>query len=357
VSVEKRGNVYRVRWREHGRNRSRTFARRRDAELFDSEKRREKALGLTLIRDDRTLEEYAETWREHRRVSPQTAGIYDHQLDRRIAPWLGHLPVRELDPPTIKDWIARLRRDGVGAPSILKATTVLSAIMRDAVEDGLLAVNPVRQVRKPPQRRTRQPVMIAPRLVEGMRSYLLDRKGAERPLRDATLVSVLAYAGPRPESEALPALWRQVGKRTITWRRTKGRGEIVERHGRLLAPLAQDLREYRMSSGNPRAGLIFPGHDDALWTATAWDNWRERVFAKAAAHVGLPPDTRPRDLRSSFASLLIAEGWSIIAVAEQMGHTPRTLLKDYAGLFAEFDPAERIDAEAHIRDLRHRAAA
>jgi hypothetical protein len=58
---------------------------------------------------------------------------------------------------------------------------------------------------------------------------------------DATLVSVLAYAGPRPESEALPLTFDQIGRRTITFRATKS-GAVVERETRLLEPLARDLR-------------------------------------------------------------------------------------------------------------------
>lgn len=49
MSVErvrrKSGLAYRVRWRESGRNRARTFDARRDAELFEGEIRRRRQLG------------------------------------------------------------------------------------------------------------------------------------------------------------------------------------------------------------------------------------------------------------------------------------------------------------------------
>lgn len=51
------------------------------------------------------------------------------------------------------------------------------------------------------------------------------------------------------------------------------------------------------------------------WADYDWDNWRERTFRPAAAAADLPASAddganrvRPRDLRSSFATLLIYAG-------------------------------------------------
>jgi hypothetical protein len=63
---------------------------------------------------------------------------------------------------------------------------------------------------------------------------------------------------------------------------------------------------------------------------------------------------RPRDLRSSFATLLIYEGQPPQYVAEQLGHSPATLLRDYARVWQEFDPAKRVSAEEQIERVRSR---
>jgi hypothetical protein len=63
---------------------------------------------------------------------------------------------------------------------------------------------------------------------------------------------------------------------------------------------------------------------------------------------------RPRDLRSSFATLLIYEGQPPQYVAEQLGHSPATLLRDYARVWEDFDPAQRASAEAQIERVRAR---
>ena len=52
--------VWRVRWRQHGRNRARTFSTRRDARDFDAEVRRQRRAGSlpTLDAGTETLGEY-----------------------------------------------------------------------------------------------------------------------------------------------------------------------------------------------------------------------------------------------------------------------------------------------------------
>ena len=66
---------------------------------------------------------------------------------------------------------------------------------------------------------------------------------------------------------------------------------------------------------------------------------------------------RPRDLRSSFATLLIYEGQPPQYVANQLGNSPATLLRDYARLWEDFDPSQRISAEEHIARARRRVRA
>jgi integrase len=114
--------------------------------------------------------------------------------------------------------------------------------------------------RRPARRRTRAVRPLAPSAVERLRAHLL----AERDLRSATLVSVLAYAGLRP-GEALGLTWDHVRERTILVERSVSLGEVKEtktgrlRSVRLLAPLASDLTEWRLASGRPTDdALVFP---------------------------------------------------------------------------------------------------
>lgn len=378
--------VFKVRWRQGGRQRGRRFnpkklggrrAARKAAEAFDAQMHVQRALGDVglVVRGTETLGEYAEQWWERYarvRLADSTLPVYATQLDLRILPKWAGWQLREITPSAVEEWIAELADQGAGDPTILKTLTVMQAMFKRAVVDEMVDRNPVELVTKPRQRRSREPTPIAPLYVERIRAHLL----AKDRSADALLVCLLAYAGLRPESEAITLEWPQIRKRTIVVRASKKHG--AERTVRILEPLAEDIAAYRSATGALQlTGPVFPRKRG--WTGEDWDNWRERVFRPAAVAVGLPADVtrvrrrlnaqgkpvekeyqstsvRPRDLRGSFASLLIWEGQSIVDVAKQLGHSAETCLRDYASVFEEFDPADRRPAVDVIREARDAAS-
>ena len=237
--------------------------------------------------------------------------------------------------------------------SIHKAMTLLQGVLQRACEWDRLASNPARAVRKPTPSRARVVEPLTPDAVEAIRAWLLDR---ER-IRDATLVSVLAYAGLRP-GEALTLTWSHVRDRTLLVEAAVSVGAVSEnktrrrRTVRLLPPLGADLAEWRLRAGRPpEDALLFPGHDGRPWSPAAYKNWHRRFFRPAIAAAGLT-GARPYDLRHSFVSLLIAEGHNVVEVARQAGHSPKMALDTYAHVFEEFDPTQRVDAVERIRKAR-----
>jgi integrase len=176
-------------------------------------------------------------------------------------------------------------------------------------------------------------------------------------LRDATLISVLAYAGLRP-GEALALTWNHIQDHTILVERAIAFGEVKEtktgqrRTVRLLTPLAQDLAEWRLASGRPDdTALVFPGRNGDPWRDDAWRYWRRKVFEPAATAAGADQAT-PYHLRHSFISLLIAEGMSVVEVARQAGHSPTITLTTYAHVIDELAGGKRRSAETEIRRAR-----
>jgi site-specific recombinase XerD len=369
---------WRVRWRQDGQNRSRSFATKKAADRFDRRVKDLRAAGDLHLLDKEpsgsvTLHDYTydSWWPEYAEVNliDETRDNYATQLDLRIIPKWGKHPLRTLEPGPIEAWVSKLRREGVGDATILKTLTVFRAILKRAERDREIDRNPIPLVAKPKQEPKRAPRPIPPYLVERMRALMLeppprrDKRGRRIPPRDpvlremdATLVSLLAYSGPRPESEALALAFDQVGRRTITFRATKS-GVVVERETRLLEPLARDLRRWRLRCPPTENGLVFPSASGHRWTGDDWDNWRERIFQPAAVAVGLPPDTRPRDLRGSFASLLIYEGVDVVELAPELGHSPATCLKYYARVFEEFKGLARCPAVEVIHEAREGVAA
>jgi integrase len=204
----------------------------------------------------------------------------------------------------------------------------------------------VRKAKRPARREVRP---LAPATVEALRA-------ASEP-RDATLISVLAYAGLRPQ-EALALGWGQVRERTLLVERAVSLGlpkdtkTRAHRTVRLLQALQGDLAEWRLRCGRPpETRLVFPGPTGGLWTKTTWDNWRKRAFDRACRAIGVE-GARPYDLRHSFASLLLHEGRSVMYVARQLGHDARLTLSTYGHVIDELDDAPRIGAEEAIRAAR-----
>jgi integrase len=370
MSVEKvvrknREVVWRVRWRQHGRNRARTFSTRRDALDFDAERRRAHRAG-TLTRLDAgavSLDQYVTgTWvHAHApQLAPKTRRDYAAFYDRYVSPALGDVQLRELTPDVIARLQADLLRLGLGHEAMRKTVhVVLKGMLTHAVQSGLILANPARAVRmaRAPMREEIRP--LAPETIEALRTELLQRPEqrlafgsqtltrAALNLRDATIVSVLAYAGLRPQ-ELRRLRWTSVKERTIVIGAPKtGRRRSV----RLLEHLADDLAAWGRAV--PTGQTIFPADGGGEWTAGGFNKWRERVFLPAVRAVGLD-HARPYDLRHSFASLLLHEGRSVIYVARQLGHGADLTLSTYGHTIDELDDAPRIGADEAINAARTR---
>jgi integrase len=363
MSVHKRVHpsgkmAWRVRWREAGVQRSRDFARKGDADAFDLKVRHLAQTGelRMLEAGKQKLADLAREWwtvYAEPNLAPKTQVMYASLWDRYVLPRLGGMELRRLTPAAIESFQAELHREGVGDPTIIKTLTLLQGMLQRAVVWGRIPSNPVAPIKKPAQKRARSVKPIPPSTVEAIRHSLLSRKR----LRDATLVSVLAYAGLRP-GEALALRWSDIGARTILVDRAVALGEVKgtktgkSRSVRLLAPLATDLAEWRLASGRPDDDeLVFPNKGGRIWTEEDWRNWRQRIFTPAATAAGLV-GFRPYDLRHSFVSLLFAEGRTVIEVARQAGHSATMALATYGHVIAELEGAERRPAEDVIREAR-----
>ena len=91
----------------------------------------------------------------------------------------------------------------------------------------------------------------------------------------------------------------------------------------------------------------------AHWFTTAADmpyrqeHYGARVFAPAVRETALPAGTTSHALRHHYASLLLAAGESVVAVAERLGHENATLvLTTYGHLMLDSEDRRRraIDA-------------
>jgi integrase len=350
VSVHRKAKAWVAVWRDHtGAQRSKSFrtwaeADRHDRDLKDA---RDRGTLAQLDAGRETLDEYVTgVWIPVHvaTLAPKTAELYAGLYDRHVSPGLGGYPLRELNPEVIGRWQSDRLAAGAPVESTRKALTLLGGILQRAFEAGRIGSNPQRLVRKAAPAPSEEVRPLAPAGIEAICGVL-------RP-RDRQFVRLLAYAGLRPQ-EARALRWANVGERTLTVHAPKTRRHRTQpRSVRLLAPLAQDLREWRMLSGRPVDGEnVVPGHAGGEWSEAAYKLWSRRAWATALEAAGL--DYRnPYALRHSFASLLIHEGRSVVSVAAQLGHSPAVCLRVYAHVLAELEDAPRISAEDAIAQAR-----
>jgi integrase len=314
MSVEKRTDGqgrtrWVTRWNEGGRHRARVFDLKGDADLWDGEVKRRRRLGELGLADHskRTVAELKEAWWSTHvgpNLAPSTREFYEGTWKTHVEKRLGKYRLAEVTPTVVEQFVADLRKAGVGPGAIHKALVILRGMFARAVAWGWVQRNPCASVKRPKGQR-RVPSALSPREVEAIRSRL---SGA-----DAAMVSVLAYSGLRP-GEMLALRWGDVRERTMSVTKAVSMGEVGptktgrNRTVKLPAPLVADLDQWRLASGRAAdARPVLPGAPSG-WSHSSWRNWRQRKFTPAVTAAGLPKETRPYDLRHACASLLIHEG-------------------------------------------------
>ncbi len=278
--------------------RSKSFRRRRDAERFDMSVKDAQQTGTLAALDggSETLDDYVEnTWTPIHAapLAPKTRDLYASLYDGHVSPGLGGYRLRELTPEVIGRWQADRLAAGAPVESTRKSLTLVGGILQRALEAGRITSNPQRLVRKAAPAATEEVRPLAPVTVERICVVL-------RP-RDAMFVYLLAYAGLRPQ-EARALRWGHVGERTLTVHAPKTRRHSTQpRSVRLLAPLAQGLREWRLLSGRPDdAAAVIPAFNgngtfvdhDKEWTENGYELWITRVWATALKESGCRTSAR-----------------------------------------------------------------
>ncbi len=386
---------YRVRWREADKQRSRSFRRlsgEHGARAFHQRIRQAQESGARVVEagaQGLTLAAFvADVWapRAKRRLAPKTWKRDSTVYNKHILEQLGGRPIVQVDAEVLAEWQDELEAAGVGAPTTIKAMTILSSVFREAARrprtTGVKA-NPIALLDKPSAKRRRRPRVWGPLVVERVRFQLIVNSRRVGPgkelaaLRDALLVSFMEMTGCRP-GEALAVRWRDIERQLAIESALSG-DEIVERTktdadrvAPVLAPLLADLAILRKLSGDGPDDFVFQTPAGGHWVETDWRNYRSRHFLPALKRVeaewegwreGLADDskvresvagllkTRPYDLgRHTHSALMLASGISLQRLARIQGHSIRVLDETYSEQLAEFqdrdariDPVEEID--------------
>lgn len=333
---------WRARYRDpHGRARSRTFHRKRDAELFLETVGADMQRGAWVdpAAGRMTLVEWSDAYLATVvSLRPGTVATYRRDLSRYVLPHLGTIPLGRLGPLDIRAWLAEELVRGLAPSSVHRHYRTLRRVLEVAVETELLAKNPCTAVAPPtvPAREIR--FLTA--------AEVADLAEAVSPWY-RTFIYTAVYTGLRwGELTGLRRKRVDLLRRTVTVAEqltaVDGKlvwGEPKTKAGRrtlsISAFLAEKLEDQLSERSLPGAdGLVFP---NSAGKPVAAPSFTHNVLSPARRRAGLE-GVRFHDLRHTAVALAIAEGAHPKAIQARMGHSSiQVTLDHYGHLFPALD--------------------
>jgi integrase/recombinase XerD len=287
-------------------------------------------------------------------VSPHTYAAYAADLARFAtfaATRLGVNDARRVSRELVLAFQAAEAERGVGARSQARRLSTLRGLFRFALEEKLIADNPVADLRQP-----RLPRRLPTTLGEDDVPRLLDAAAASAtPLRDVALLEVLYGAGLRV-SEAITLRLDAVflADRAL---RVLGKGD-KERVVPLGRPACAALARY-VEHERPR--LVTSHRVQEVFVSPRGRRLsRQAVFAlirRLADRAGIAVALSPHGLRHAFATHLVERGADLRVVQTLLGHANISTTEVYTHLsrahlrqvHAAHHPRERATARARQR--------
>lgn len=334
VSVRKRRGTWWIFIRHRGKRRAKSCGDKKTADAVAQKLRARLALGdLSVFADSgELLQPFALRWldaiTDTRKKS--TRAFYEFNLRLHILPELGGRPVSSITRAACRDLIVTCREKGLKRASLIGVQRTVSAVLSQAVDDGLLATNPAfRLASKYIGRGDDETQEVQPASRDEathLLSVASDLAPHYRPLLLVALRTGLRLG------ELLALEWRDVdlAGRSVRVRRNKTRGEVSSPKSRqarsvdlsveaVAALRALDVQQKAdaLREGVERSTLVFLTPDGNPIDA---DNLRRRVFRRIADKAKLPNLTL-HGLRHTYASLLLAGGAPLVYVSQQLGHS------------------------------------
>jgi integrase len=328
MSVHKQPNgKFKVMWKQGTRQRSKTFDRKRDADLYDADVKRRKTLGPHLMaeldRSTMTLAEFVQAgFRSHAAtLSDDTRRQYKWALDHHLAELLD-VPLVTLDVPRLRRHQEDLLERGRTPNTVREAMTRLSGVLQVAVDDGLIPANPVRSLRKVPADPRPEVKPLTPVLLEALIA-LLDGRGR-------AIVLLGGHLGLRPlEIRQVP--WSAFDGATLTvsrarTKRSAARTRVID----VPTVTARELRAWQLESGGRDADPIVGSDLDGPLGKDGLRLWAYKRLDPAARKATGRDDVTLYTLRHTHASLLHYAGFTVPEAADRMGHSTVVHWNHYA---------------------------
>ena len=260
--------------------------------------------------------------------SQRTLDGYQSIIERHLIPALGHVQLKQLQPPTIQGYYGKAC-EKLSARTVHHQHRVLSQSLKYAVRQGYLGRNPCELVDPPSihkkTMRTLTPEEVGILLETAKHSYFYP------------IIYTAVSSGLR-QAELLGLRWRDIDldlqsiSVTQTLYKRKGVCQFKEpktSHSRrrvaMTPKLAVFFREYKAERESLFLHLgKFPSLDDLVFANVEGKPIDPGVlshsFHRIASQAGLK-DVRFHDLRHTFASLMLLRGAKPKVISEALGHS------------------------------------
>jgi integrase len=333
---------YQARWVDpDGRECSKIFSRRTDAEDKIKEVEHSKLDGSYIDhKNPITVAQYAKQWSTTRPHRSTTATRVKSMIDNHIAGTrLGGRRLSAVRTSEVQAWVTE-RSQTLSPGTVRLVVQTLRSIFNAAVQDRLLARNPVTRLSMPRSEKQRiTPLSVievqdlAGAMPDRCRAMVITQAGLG--LRVAELLALRVQdvdflrRTVRVEFQTTPDGKYRVPPKTPRSRRALPLPEVVGK------ALAAHIAEFP------------PTEDGSLFTTANGNLYRHehygaRIFAPSVKKAELPAGTTSHALRHHYASVLLAAGESVVAVAERLGHENAALvLKTYGHLMPDSEDRTR----------------
>jgi integrase len=369
-----------VRYRDpSGKQRTRQFARKVDAERFLAQTEHEKHTGAWVDPDlaKTTFGAYVQGWLPSTsHLAPNTRLNINGRLRNHLLPYFGELPLGAIRPAHVRGWIAEMVGKQLAAGTVTAAYRTLGKIIRTAEIDGHIVRSPLLGIDLPKEVARADMTFLTAAQVAALAEAIEPRYRA--------LIYTAAYTGMRfGELAALKIERVNLLKGTIHVTESlsevngqlhlKGTKNGKDRTVILPRFLAQMLGEH-IGRYPSRQGHVF---SSASGLPLRRRNWYARHFrpvvdgrpplpatrgraARPEMPSPLPEDKRRlrfHDLRHTCAALLIAQGAHPKEIQEWLGHSTIKLTFDrYGHLFPGLGERLRNGLQRVFEDARAEAS-
>jgi integrase len=306
-----------------------------------------------------TVTEAADAWlaRAHAGTSltrsgdpykPSALRAYAEALRLRVQPAVGAMRLSEVRAVDLKRLLVNpLIAEGRSASNIGVTLLPLRAVYREAIEEGIVAVNPTAGLKLPRVRSRRDRIATPDECA---------RLLAQLSAADRRVWATAMYAGLR-RGELMALRVEDIDLRDGVIRVCRGwdveAGEIATKSGReRKVPIANALRshlaEHLLAIGW-REGLVFGSSPTTPFCDRTLTERADRAWSRA----GLDRITL-HECRHTFASLMIAAGVNAKALSEYMGHSKIAVTMD---LYGHLMPGNETEAAGLLDAYLARASA